>query len=186
MYSRPMKIRAKPTIISPKDLRRLIFENRSGNDSPIRGKLRALILTLNPKSDIIQAVMVVPILAPITTPIDSRRESKPALTKLTIITVVAEDDWIIAVIKIPVKTPFILEEVIAAKIFRSFEPATFCKDSLIIFIPNKNIPKEPISSRKSIILNSIDSGLCGKYKKPGRIYPPGFKNVLTIITICVQ
>ena len=124
----------------------------------MRGKLRALIFILNPKIEIIQAVMVVPILAPITTPIDSRRESNPALTKLTTITVVAEEDCMIAVISRPVKTPFILEEVMAAKIFLSFEPATFCNDSLIIFIPNKNIPRDPMSSRKSTGVNFIKPG----------------------------
>jgi len=92
MNSRPRKIRANPTIISPHDLLRLIFENSSGIDKPIRGRLRALILILNPKIDIIQAVTVVPILAPIITPIDSNNESSPALTKLTTITVVAEED----------------------------------------------------------------------------------------------
>jgi len=40
----------------------------------------------------IQAVIVVPIFAPIITPTDAIRDNNPAFTKLTIITVVADDD----------------------------------------------------------------------------------------------
>ena len=40
----------------------------------------------------IHAVRVVPKLAPMITPIDSVRVNRPAFTKLTTITVVAEDD----------------------------------------------------------------------------------------------
>ena len=57
-------------------------------------------------------VMVVPMFAPIITPIDSTKLSKPAFTKLTIITVVAEDDCKRAVIKNPVVIPKNLLEVI--------------------------------------------------------------------------
>jgi hypothetical protein len=59
---------------------------------PIKGKEMALMENLNPKSDINQAVNVVPILAPIITPTDWVKEIRPALTKLTSITVVAELD----------------------------------------------------------------------------------------------
>ena len=53
----------------------------------------------------IQAVTVVPMLAPIITLMDSASVSNPAFTKLTTITVVAEEDWIRAVINTPVRTP---------------------------------------------------------------------------------
>ena len=58
-------------------------------------------------------------------PIDSIKLSNPAFTKLTSITVVADEDCITAVINIPEKTPRIREDVIAARMFLSFEPATF-------------------------------------------------------------
>ena len=63
------------------------------------------ILNLNPSIAISQPVRVVPILAPIIIPIDWVRESNPALTKLTTITVVAEDDWTKHVVIKPVNTP---------------------------------------------------------------------------------
>lgn len=92
----------------------------------------------------IHAVIVVPILAPKMTPTDFARGSKPAFTKLTTITVVAEEDCIIAVINNPVKTPVNRLEVIEDKMPRIPSPATFCKASLIIFIPNKKRPSEPM------------------------------------------
>ena len=67
------------------------FDSRC-NPGPIKGKEIALILTLNPNKEINQAVTVVPTLAPIITPTDSTSVSKPAFTKLTTITVVADDD----------------------------------------------------------------------------------------------
>jgi hypothetical protein len=47
---------------------------------------------LKTKNETSQAVAVVPILAPIITEIACDRLIRPALTKLTIITVVADDD----------------------------------------------------------------------------------------------
>ena len=49
--------------------------------------------------------MVVPMFAPIITPADSINVINPALTKLTVITVVAEEDWMAAVVRKPVKSP---------------------------------------------------------------------------------
>lgn len=56
------------------------------------GKEKAEMSTLKPRAEIIHAVTVVPILAPIITPIDWESVNKPAFTKLTTITVVADDD----------------------------------------------------------------------------------------------
>jgi len=67
-------------------------ENIIGKPIAIIGKAIADIFTLNPKSEMSHAVTVVPIFAPMITPTDSTKLSKPAFTKLTIITVVAEDD----------------------------------------------------------------------------------------------
>ena len=51
-----------------------------------------------------QAVIVVPKLAPMMTPMDSVSVNRPALTKLTTRTVVADDDCTSEVVKKPVKT----------------------------------------------------------------------------------
>ncbi len=67
---------------------------------------RAILAMLNlPTAAMIQAVKVVPRLAPMMMPIDSTSVRRPALTKLTTITVVAEDDCSRPVVIKPVKTP---------------------------------------------------------------------------------
>ena len=130
-----MKRKEKPKMNSPMDLRLLLPEKMSGRAMAKSGRAKAAISTLNPKIEMIQAVTVVPILAPIMTLMDSASVSNPAFTKLTTITVVAEEDWIRAVINTPVKTPVTRLVVIAVRILRNLSPATFCKPSLIIFIP---------------------------------------------------
>ena len=59
----------------------------------------------------IQAVTVVPTLAPMITLMAWRSVINPELTKPTTITVVAEEDWITAVTAMPVKNPAALPEV---------------------------------------------------------------------------
>ena len=86
---------------------------------------KAAMSTLNPNAEMIHAVTVVPILAPIITPIDCDKVNNPALTKLTTITVVAEEDWISAVMSTPVSTPVTRLVVIAVRIFRKRSPANF-------------------------------------------------------------
>ena len=54
----------------------------------------------------IHAVTVVPILAPMITPMDCRSVINPELTKPTTMTVVAEELWITAVTPSPAKNPF--------------------------------------------------------------------------------
>ena len=120
---------------SPMDLRLLLPEKMSGRAMARSGRAKAAMSTLNPKIEMIQAVTVVPILAPIITLMDSASVSNPAFTKLTTITVVAEEDWIRAVINTPVRTPVTRLVVIAVRILRNLSPATFCKPSLMIFIP---------------------------------------------------
>ena len=110
---------------SPTDLRLLLPEKMSGRAMARRGRANAAISTLNPKIEIIHAVTVVPILAPIMTPMDCESVNNPALTKLTTITVVAEEDCTSAVISTPVNTPVTLLVVIAVNIFRSLSPANF-------------------------------------------------------------
>ena len=88
--SKPMNKRANPTKNSPSDLR--FFINRSGVATAMRGKTISVVENSNPKSDIIQAVTVVPMFAPIMTAIAPDSLSSPAFTKLTTITVHADDD----------------------------------------------------------------------------------------------
>ena len=94
-----------------------------------------LMLTLKPRMEINQAVTVVPILAPMMTPIDSVNVSKEALAKLTTMSVVAEEDWIIAVIEKPVRTARKRIDVAFARIERILSPARSSNASLITFIP---------------------------------------------------
>lgn len=79
--------------------------------------------------------MVVPIFAPIVTAIDWVKLTKPAFTKLTSITVVAEEDCISEVTNKPVKNPALRLAVITPNTCRSLLPVAFCKDSLSIFMP---------------------------------------------------
>ena len=75
----------------------------------------------------IQAVTVVPTLAPMITPMAWRRESRPEFTKPTTITVVAEELWITAVTPMPVRKPRNLREVsLLSSIFRLL-PADFSR-----------------------------------------------------------
>ena len=69
----------------------LFFENRSGIARPIMGRINSDMLTLKPNSAITHAVNVVPTLAPIITAMDWARVIRPALTKLTTITVDADE-----------------------------------------------------------------------------------------------
>ena len=149
---RPINRSPKPIINSPQLLRIRFAEKSSGRLNPIRGRERLTILILNPRMEINHAVNVVPTLAPMMTPIEPIRSSKPALTKLTTITVVAEELWMMGVINKPVITPFTRLDVIAARMVLILLPATFCKASLIIFIPKRNTPNDPINCKKSRIV----------------------------------
>ena len=140
------------------------FLRRRVGERKLKGEGRnAAISTLKPRAEISHAVTVVPMLAPIMTPMDWVNVKSPAFTKLTTITVVADDDWIRAVINTPVSIPVTLFVVIAVSIRRKLSPANFCNPSLMIFIPYKNSAKEPISRRKSkkriVHLNYVLSGL---------------------------
>ena len=77
---------------SPTDLRVLLAEKSNGIPMASNGRENAETSTLKPRAEIIQAVTVVPILAPIITPIDCAKSNNPAFTKLTTMTVVAEED----------------------------------------------------------------------------------------------
>lgn len=98
------------------------------------GHTKLLILNEKP-ADMIQAVSVVPMLAPMMTEMAWTRVSNPALTNETVITVVAVDDCTATVVNIPVSTPDTRLVVMALSTWRSWGPANFCRASLITFIP---------------------------------------------------
>ena len=102
---------------------------------PTTGTANAEILKLNPKIETIQAVIVVPILAPKITPADWAKEMSPAFTNVTTITVVAPEDWIIIVMSIPVKIATTLLLVTTLKVRCNFSPALFWTPSDMSFIP---------------------------------------------------
>lgn len=70
-----------------------------------REENKIIHIDLETEIDIIQAVTVVPMLAPIITEIACPKVSNPAFTKLTVITVVAVEDCTEAVTNVPVNSP---------------------------------------------------------------------------------
>jgi len=108
-------------------------------------------LIWKPKKAINHAVNVVPIFAPIMILMASNKLSIPALTKLTTITVVADDDWMSAAMKTPVNTPFALFDVMVEITKRMRSPKTFCNASLISFIPKRNKAVAPAIVKRSRI-----------------------------------
>ena len=103
---------------------------------PIRKAGQTTLVTLKEKpADIIQALMVVPMLAPMMMEMACASVSKAALTKETVMTVVAAEDWTATVTSAPVATPEKRFVVMAPSRWRSCGPAIFCRASLITFIP---------------------------------------------------
>ena len=87
-----MKRNEKPIKNSPIDLLRLLLLKSRGMESPITGRTKADMFTLKPKRAIIHAVNVVPTFAPMITAMDCPSDIRPALTKLTTITVEADEN----------------------------------------------------------------------------------------------
>lgn len=127
----------------------------------MRGKVKVLILNLKPNIEIIQAVSVVPMLAPIIKLADSDKDNRPAFTKLITIIVMADDDCKPPVIKAPDKIPLGLFFVMAARFLRRPMPADLCKASLIMRMPYINKPKEPkrVNIESSIFILSCKFGM---------------------------
>ena len=91
----------------------------------------------------IHAVSVVPMLAPMMTEMACESVSKPAETKDTVITVVADEDCTAQVTNVPVSIPVNRLVVMAPRMWRSWDPAIFCRASLIIRMPKISKPNEP-------------------------------------------
>ena len=93
----------------------------------------------------IHAVKVVPMFAPMMTEIACARLRIPADTKLTVMTVVAVEDWTAAVIAAPVSTPVKRFVVALPSTLLMVLPAIFCRPSDITFSPYINIATDPIN-----------------------------------------
>lgn len=112
------------------------------------GHTKSVMLNEKPAL-MIQAVRVVPILAPMMTDMACAKVRRPALTNDTVITVVAVEDCTAAVMSVPERMPVRRLVVMVPNTWRSCGPAIFCKLSLIDFIPNINKASAPISLKKS-------------------------------------
>ena len=87
-----MNSNAKPKISSPSARRSACLLKINGSVNPIKGTASTLMSTLKPSNEMIHAVTVVPMLAPIITPAACSNVRRPAFTKLTTMTLVAEED----------------------------------------------------------------------------------------------
>ncbi len=94
--------------------------------APKSGTAMAAMLNLAiPTPAMIQPVRVVPILAPMMTPMPCLRVKRPALTKVMSITVVAEEDCTATVTRAPLITPMTLFLVMKLRVFCKRSPAAF-------------------------------------------------------------
>ena len=105
-------------------------------------------------ADIIQAVSVVPMFAPMMILMACASVSKEALTNETVITVVAVELCTAAVTPMPVSIPVKRLVVMRAKMCLSLGPAIFCNASLIVFMPKMRSANEP-SRVKAIVIVMI-------------------------------
>ena len=152
MLINPRPIKIKPTPIQ-KSARRSSFPffpiSRRKEPKPTsKGAKNSGLNTLRAAldtcvRDTIQAVMVVPMFAPMINPTDWERFRIPALTKPTTMTVVAEEDCTRAVMPAPRRTAISRFPVTIFKNFDIFELAAFCIPSLITVMPYRNIPNPP-------------------------------------------
>ena len=123
---RPISRTASPMMNSLRDFILLRFIIMKGRAAAARASGSTNLPNESPMpSSIIHEVMVVPMLAPITTAMAPARLSSPELTKLTTITVVADDDCTAAVTAAPVRMPLTGLFVIRPRMLRMRLPAIF-------------------------------------------------------------
>ena len=145
----PMNRTPKPMMTSPQRDSFSFLQNITIS-TPVSRMTGAAFSSLNETRS---AVTVVPIFAPKITPAACVSVISPELTKLTTITVHAEEDWITAVKKIPTRIPVNLFVVSFSSMPLSFAPATFSMLSLIIRMPYRKSPRPP--ARESMIVGFI-------------------------------
>ena len=102
----------------------------------------------------IHPVILVPILAPMMIPIACATFIIPELTNPTTITVVADDDWMIAVTTVPKRSPLIGVLVSLYNTSSSLFPATLLSPSPIRDIPKRN-KATPLNSDRIIVMPLI-------------------------------
>ena len=112
----------------------LVSRKGAASAKMMSGKTNSPELQPRPRR-MIQEVMVVPMLAPMTTAMAPASVRRPELTKLTTMTVVAVEDWMAAVTAAPVAIPLKVLLVILPIMLRILLPATFWRPSLISFMP---------------------------------------------------
>ena len=104
-------------------------------------------------------VTVVPMLAPMMIQTAWFRVIMPALTKPTTMTVVAEEDWMTAVMAAPTSTPKNRLAVRRSRICFIRLPAAASRPELIICMPYKNRARPPNRLKKSVICINLKSSL---------------------------
>ena len=97
-------------------------------------------------------VIVVPIFAPMMIHTACRKVIIPEFTKPTTMTVVAEEDWITAVITAPTATPRNRFAVSLSRIRFILLPAAASRPELIICMPYRNRASPPIRLKISVML----------------------------------
>ena len=102
-------------------------------------------------------VTVVPMLAPMMIHTAWFRVIMPALTKPTTMTVVAEEDWITAVMAAPTSTPKKRLAVSRSRICFIRLPAAASRPELIICMPYRNRARPPNRLKKSVICIRLES-----------------------------
>ena len=148
--SRPMKMKPTPIQKVPSRSSLPFLPNRMRN-APMAistGEKKSGFSTVSISleicvSETIQAVIVVPIFAPMMMPTACERFIMPAFTKPTTMTVVAEDDCTSAVIAAPSTTAIKRFFVTMSRKPEIRLPAAFCMPSLMTDIPYRNIPNPP-------------------------------------------
>ncbi|MPM46642.1 hypothetical protein SDC9_93347 [bioreactor metagenome] len=148
----PRKRMPKPRSTSAPSRVLLFLLNIIGAAKAIETRAKMVISTLKPKRATIHPVKVVPMFAPRITPMAWVRPISPAFTKLTTMTVVAEELWMMMVMSMPVMMETNRFLVINLRMAFILSPADFCKPSLRSLIPNKKRPRLPTIWKKIIMV----------------------------------
>ena len=167
MASMPTNRMPSPIMICPKSLKLERF--------PASWQIAPTAVKRMPKlslTESISEVTVVPMLAPMMTPMALLRDRSPALTKPTTITVVALEDWITAVTSRPTSTAVNLLRVRASKRRFILLPAACSKPSPIVLMPKRNRPRPP--SSENTVMTSMRNFLLCMRAHPCGAHPDSF------------
>ena len=149
MVSMPTNSTPSPISTSPKAPAVVYFFGRKVSSRPTQAK----IMPKSSFTDSISDVTVVPTFAPIITPTACVSDKRPAFTKPTTMTVVAEEDWITAVMATPASIASTRLCVTIPRIFFSRLPAARSSPSPMTFMPNRKRLSPP--SRLMIFMTDM-------------------------------